>query len=465
MRRGQSFDYSFLVDIRLETRKLVVVVSSLVERDRKLRDDLAPHLVVWERSGAFDLWHEGKLSAGNPRARLAERVAHASCVVVLMSADLLADQERMGLVETALRRGAHVVPVLCRACGWRLSALGELQALPTSGTPIAALQDADAGWDEVATALAERFEAQNGGKAWVTVGFGEQAIHDTSPARRDDSVPSSGPHQSFEAAALPVASASVRASAPWQHAPWDRTDQLVNCEALGVGLRMRWIPPGAFLMGSPPGETGRRENEGPRHSVNLTHGYWLADTPCTQTLWLAVMGGNPSHFAEPEHPVENVSWDECQIFLHRLRIAVPYIHWRLPTEAEWEYACRGGTAGATWVGDLDLRRQRVPTLDEIAWYGANAGGRTHPVGMKGANPFGLFDMLGNVCEWCSDWLGEHSALPTTDPTGSLKGTFRVCRGGAWSSVAGDVRAAFRDGFSASDRHVHLGFRLAADLAT
>ncbi|HEX2687950.1 MAG TPA: formylglycine-generating enzyme family protein [Kofleriaceae bacterium] len=181
-----------------------------------------------------------------------------------------------------------------------------------------------------------------------------------------------------------------------------------------VEQRMRWIPPGAFLMGSPEDELGRFPNEGPQHTVMLTRGYWLGETPVTQALWAAVMGENPSRFRgeEPEdleRPVEQVSWDDCQAFLERLNQQVVGLGARLPTEAEWERACRGGTEGATWVGELS-REIRAPELDAIAWYGGNSDEETHPVGRKAPNPYGLYDLLGNVYEWCADATDERETL-------------------------------------------------------
>ena len=248
--------------------------------------------------------------------------------------------------------------------------------------------------------------------------------------------------------------------------------------------RMRWAPPGSFLMGSPEGEAGRYSDEGPQHRIELRHGFWVADTPCTQALWQAVMGDNPSQFVSPDRPVEQVSWDDCQVFLTRLNTLVPGLGARLPTEAEWEYACRGGTTGATWVGGLDLRGENnAPILDAIAWYGGNSGhgfdlsngvdssewpnkqyahtrAGTRPVGLKLPNPLGVYDMLGNVYEWCEDWFGPYNAAPLMDAHGPDSGTSQVIRGGSWDSRARHVRAASRRAYSPGSRNVYLGFRLA-----
>ncbi len=272
---------------------------------------------------------------------------------------------------------------------------------------------------------------------------------------------------------------------PWA-AEWgeDRYGVFQGFAVGGVVQRMRWVPPGTFRMGSPETEAGRFDDEGPQHEVILSRGYWLADTPCTQALWQAVMGSNPSRFVSPERPVENVSWEDCQVFLAKLDSRVRGLGARLPTEAEWECACRAGTTGATWKGDLEiLGDNNAPILDEIAWYGGNSGhgfdletgedssgwsgkhyphtkAGTRPVRQKQPNPWGLFDMLGNVFEWCSDWKGPYSLEGVKDPTGPAAGSGRVYRGGSWSSVARGVRAAFRFAYPPVNRYDFLGFRLA-----
>ena len=221
-------------------------------------------------------------------------------------------------------------------------------------------------------------------------------------------------------------------------------------EVKGVEQRMRWIPPGRFLMGSPEDEMGRVEREGPQHWVVLTEGYWLAETPCLQELWRVVMGRNPSRFFGPEYPVERVSWEDCQHFINRLNFEYRDLELALPSEAEWEYACRAGTRTATWSG--------VP-LDELAWFGGNSGFKTAISGTKPANPWGLYDLLGNVYEWCWDLYSSYTENPVVDPEGATDGSFRVIRGGSWDSFAREVRAAYRYGYSPGNRFDDVGFRL------
>jgi formylglycine-generating enzyme required for sulfatase activity len=252
----------------------------------------------------------------------------------------------------------------------------------------------------------------------------------------------------------------------------------------GISHRFRWIPPGSFLMGSPEGEQGRLDQEGPQHEVTLTRGFWLGEVPCTQELWQAVTGDNPSEFPFPERPVEQISWDQCKEFLEALNRRLPGLEARLPTEAEWEYACRGGTMTSTYAGELEiLGANDAPLLDEIAWYGGNSGHEldlekgwdssgwsekqyphvksgTRIVGLKRPNRWGLYDMLGNVWEWCSDWYGPYAPEPASDPRGPSEGSKRVVRGGSWFDVARSVRCASRGAHDPGGRYEDLGFRLA-----
>ncbi|MCH9650962.1 MAG: formylglycine-generating enzyme family protein [Deltaproteobacteria bacterium] len=253
-----------------------------------------------------------------------------------------------------------------------------------------------------------------------------------------------------------------------------------------VEQRLRWIPPGEFSMGSSRGEAGRHTDE-IKHQVTLTRGLWLGDTPCTQALWQEITGKNPSHFQSDQRPVEQVSWEDAKGFLGGLKGRVKGLSPRLPTEAEWEYACRAETKRATYAGDLEILGQHnAPLLDPIAWYGGNSGvdfdldngadisgslwkekqypeatrAGTRIVGQKAPNPWGLYDMLGNVLEWCEDYYGPYSKKAKTDPTGPKEGTRRVIRGGSWDGGASFVRAAFRFHWVPSLRLYDLGFRLA-----
>ncbi|MFT5324875.1 MAG: sulfatase activating formylglycine-generating enzyme [Planctomycetaceae bacterium] len=225
--------------------------------------------------------------------------------------------------------------------------------------------------------------------------------------------------------------------------------------------RMRWIAPGEFLMGSPEGEEGRSTDEGPQQAVTIGTGFWLFDTPCTQALWQAVSGENPSRFKGDLRPVENVDLEDCERFLKRLNDRCPGLNLNLPTEAEWEYACRAGTKTSTYAGNLEIDENdengHAPGLENIAWYSANSGNKTHDVGMKSPNAWGLHDMLGNVWEWCRDHAyRQYGAKPLYVTGESI--VPRVVRGGSWVHSARLVRAASRFGISPGERFDALGFR-------
>lgn len=221
-----------------------------------------------------------------------------------------------------------------------------------------------------------------------------------------------------------------------------------------IGMVLALIPPGTFLMGSPLSEKGRGENE-TQHRVTLTREYYLGVYPVTQAQWRQVMDTNPSHFKGDDLPVESVSWEECQDFCRRLS-AKEGAEYRLPTEAEWEYACRAGTITAFCCGD------REELLGEYCWYRKNSGQQTHPVGQKQANAWGLYDMHGLVWEWCADWddwTGRYM-IDAVNPTGPKLGSARVNRGGAWRFDAYRCRASSRHGYRPASRLDALGLRLA-----
>jgi len=245
-------------------------------------------------------------------------------------------------------------------------------------------------------------------------------------------------------------------------------DQYGTFQSFAVGnvvQRMRWIPPGSFMMGSPESEVGRYEDEF-QHYVRVTNGFWLGDTPVTQELWQIVMGTHTSQFREATQPVEPVTWDDCQKFRKRLNQGVPGLEARLPSESEWEYACRAGTTTATWLGDLlPGQETRAQQLDATAWYSENAGAMSHPVAQKGANPWGLYDMLGNIWEWCHDQFDYYASDPassrdTVVAVPSRINPLHVLRGGGWDSTARFLRAACRYADRADSRSRSIGFRLA-----
>ena len=225
----------------------------------------------------------------------------------------------------------------------------------------------------------------------------------------------------------------------------------------GVKLEMVLIPAGEFLMGSPDSDKVADSDEKPQHRVRITKPFYLGKYLVTQQQWEAVMGSNPSEFKGPKNPVEEVSWDDCQQYLDKLnkRQGNPASKFVLPTEAQWEYACRAGSKTRYCFGDDEKQ------LGEYAWYGANSGDKTHPVGEKKPNAWGLYDMHGNVWEWCQDWYdgGYYAKSPTDDPTGPATGSDRVDRGGSWFNPAWGCRSAGRNGYGPGFRDYFLGLRV------
>jgi formylglycine-generating enzyme required for sulfatase activity len=232
-----------------------------------------------------------------------------------------------------------------------------------------------------------------------------------------------------------------------------------------VMQRFRWLEPGRFLMGS-PGEEPERETWGKetQHEVRLTKGFWLADTTVSQELWQFVMRSNPSHFQGRDLPVENVSWHEAQLFLQRLNAMVPRLNARLPTEAEWEYACRAGTV--TPFAFNQISPDQVNYNGSYPYQGSAKGlfrRKTVAVGSLPANNWGLYEMHGNVWEWCQDWWIDDLGCDTVvDPQGPESSEFRVVRGGSWFLSGKGVRSAVRGRFAAEFRNDRIGFRIARD---
>ena len=224
------------------------------------------------------------------------------------------------------------------------------------------------------------------------------------------------------------------------------------------GMDFVGIPPGEFVMGS----TNRHvfQDEKPVTRVRIGKGFYLGKYEVTQAQWRAVMGNNPSGFAGCiDCPVEQVSWEEVQVFIGRLNARSGRGRYRLPTEAEWEYSARAGTTSDTYAGDITQPFGSDPVLNGIAWYDENSGRRTHPVGQKAPNGWGLHDMLGNVWEWVEDWAGASPGGTVTDPAAPGSVPSRVIRGGGWNLFAGVCRSAIRLGAPPGNRSHLPGFRL------
>jgi formylglycine-generating enzyme required for sulfatase activity len=217
-----------------------------------------------------------------------------------------------------------------------------------------------------------------------------------------------------------VTDTNLRAAITATNLPWRVRDN-------GTNIEMLLVPDGIFTMGCSPGDAECLGDESPAHQVTLTNAFYMGKTEVTQAQWTAKMGSNPSFFVgQPNNPVEQVSWNTIQNFNSATGL-------RLPTEAEWEFACRAGTTTA-----------RYGVMNDIAWYLSNSRGTTHAVATKLPNALGLYDTIGNVWEWCQDWYGPYSSASVSNPTGPATGSVRLERGGCWRGTLDHIRASRRD---------------------
>ena len=221
----------------------------------------------------------------------------------------------------------------------------------------------------------------------------------------------------------------------------------------GISIDMVKVEAGTFMMGATSEMKDPYSDKKPVHQVTLTNDYYMGKYEVTQALWQAVMGSNPSNFKGDNLPVETVNWNDCQEFISKLN-SLTGRKFRLPTEAEWEYAARGGkkSRGYQYSGSRKI--------SDVAWYEGNSRSKTHPVGRKQANELGIYDMSGNVWEWCSDWYGSYSSSSQTNPTGADSGSDRVSRGGGWNNNARGCRSLYRYSSIPGNRGLYLGLRLA-----
>lgn len=261
----------------------------------------------------------------------------------------------------------------------------------------------------------------------------------------------------------------AKTSAPNIPSPWasawgeDAYGYWQAFEVKGVRQVMRWIPAGEFIQGSPEDEPDRGKDEVQRH-VTLTQGFWLADTACTQALWQAVMGDNPSEFKGDQLPVEWVSWEDCQAFLDALKARLPEFDAQFPTEAQWEYACRAGTSTPFNWGSAELNSELANFHGGVP-YCNNPGSKFRETMVNVyrfcPNAWGLYQMHGNVNEFCADWFAQWPTEPVSDSTGPIEGNSRSMRGGSWINSGHWLRSASRNGLQPGQRGTHVGLRVAA----
>ncbi|WP_455052019.1 formylglycine-generating enzyme family protein [Leyella stercorea] len=251
-----------------------------------------------------------------------------------------------------------------------------------------------------------------------------------------------------------IVSQPAVAQQPVVQTPIANSDNITIPVKDGISIDMVRVEAGTFTMGATAEMKDPNDDEKPTHRVTLTNDYYIGKYEVTQALWKAVMGNNPSNFKGDNLPVEKVSWDDCQEFISKLnRITGKTL--RLPTEAEWEYAARGGnnSRGYQYSGSNNL--------SDVAWFRGNSGGKPHAVGTKQPNELGIYDMSGNVDEWCQDWYwyGAYSSSSQVNPTGANSGSYRVCRGGSWGCIARICRSSYRYCGTPVSRYTFLGLRL------
>jgi formylglycine-generating enzyme required for sulfatase activity len=290
------------------------------------------------------------------------------------------------------------------------------------------------GLDDAFSLVRERVDAASGGKQlpWVQ----------TSVVGRYIFVPGEAAPPAVDAPKPPAVVEPLKPSAPALVVPNDgpKPGNVKVKTNPKDGLEYVWIPTGTFAMGCSPGDSECDLDEKPAHPVTITKGFWLGRTPVTQHAYRQVMGQDPSHFKGANRPVEMVTWDEARDYCRA-------IEGRLPTEAQWEYAARAGSA-----------QPRYGDIDRIAWYTVNSGSQTHDVGQKQPNAFGLYDMLGNVWQWTADWYGDYQGRQDRDPTGPTSGQYRVLRGGSWVNLPEYVRVSYRIRGMPGQRNLNNGFR-------
>ena len=241
------------------------------------------------------------------------------------------------------------------------------------------------------------------------------------------------------------------------------TSAAIKAQPTMAGAKFVFIPAGTFTMGSPSSEPGRADNE-TQHQVMISRPFYMQTTTVTQGQWKSVMGSNPSHFTEcgGDCPVEQVSWNEVQDFIGKLNRQEGTDKYRLPTEAEWEYAARAGTTTPFNTGNC-LSTEQANYNGNYPLTGCPKGQyreKTVRVGSFAPNAWGLYDMHGNVWQWCQDWHGDYPSGSVTDPTGPSSGSYRVFRGGSWYNIVDFCRSANRDGSTQDSRGNGIGFRLA-----
>lgn len=444
--------------------------------DNQAVEQLRKQLVSLEKKETIELWHDGKILPGQKwDETIKNRLDEAELVLLCVSVDFInsayiEDTELKKVLQRHRDGQAHLVPVILRHCDWaEYFEIGQFQALPNKARPVysshfpyvdEAFYEIQQGIRSIATNLLEKRAARQRAETEAA----RSAEAEKNRAKRAQQLDDAAWQAALdELEAADIAADKIIALDTYLDDPAhtrhrDEAERLLadiktadtrrqiaekkhhEAKKHGEGLGMVFVKGGTFNMGN-------------QFQVTLSD-YAIGKYPVTQKLWKDIMGNNPSRSQGDELPVERVSWDDCQQFLQKLNERYPGKNYRLPTEAEWEFAARGGvfSKGYEYAGSSDL--------DEVGWYSKNSDDKTYPVGQKKANELGIFDMSGNVWEWCQDWYGDYPSGPVNNWCGPDKGRGRVSRGGSWFSGALRCRVAFRSLDVPSRRFNDIGFRLA-----
>ena len=392
--------------------KPIQIFIAYARKDGSLLDELRTHLTPLSRSGRVTVWYDGEITPGAAWEADIKKNLHASDIILLLvsasaiASDYFYEKEVSDALERHAQGTAHVVPLILRPCDWGATPLAELQAIPKNGKPATTWSDLDEAFADAVLSL-------------------RKLVEQIEQARQEEKEKAAHLKQEAEVSEKKKREAEAA-----------RQKDLPG---------MVLVKGGTFQMG----EKGVAE---PVHTVTLSD-FYIGKYPVTQKQWKEIMGSNPSKFAGCDDcPVESVSWNDVQKFIQKLNKKTGQ-NYRLPTEAEWEYAARGGaqSKGYSYAGSNNL--------DKVGWHKENSSGNTQAVGQKQPNELGLYDMSGNVWEWCQDWYEEYSSEPQTNPTGPLKGDYRVLRGGSWYDDPQDCRVASRTCNDPTYRDFSVGFRL------
>ncbi|MBI3800777.1 MAG: SUMF1/EgtB/PvdO family nonheme iron enzyme [Deltaproteobacteria bacterium] len=414
------------------------IFISYSHKDADWKDRLVTHLGVLQYQNLLEFWTDDEIRIGETwLQKIQDAMNSASVAILLVSAHSLTSsfilrKEIKRLLERRDGEGLSIFPILVRPCAWRLVPwLMQMQLRPRNGIPLSAGTEYQI--DENLTSIVEEINAAL-----------EQVVLRTTPEPQPVTVEVGEPPQKQTTHSLEAGLEVPTVPAPTSLAPTFSNS---------IGMELILIPAGEFRMGAEDGG----DDEKPVHLVRISRPFYMGKDLVTQAQWEAVMGTNPSRFTDdPTLPVENVSWDDAQEFLRRLSEKGGGEPYRLPTEAEWEYAARAGAATSYCFGDEPSR------LQEYAWYGENSGGRTHPVGKLKPNAWGLYDVHGNVWEWVQDWYdaGYYQRSLAEDPRGPEEGQYRVVRGGSGFNGPRGVRVSSRLGVDPGARDANIGFRCA-----